>query len=366
MQITIGKETFLEILNQAAHFTSNKLSSTTPLHGVYLKALEKKLHIYSTNLNSYFHTSFPVKESPTLSILIEPRRLIEFLTLLPAGDVVFEVSEKSLVVKKDKTKGVFPLIDSKEFPLPPDLSREKKQKIKTDFFLKNLPLVLFAASYDEARPALTGVNFIELDEELTLVATDGFRLSLTKVQGGGKIPNMLIPASFLDEVMRSARGVDEVEMFFSNKEKIVMIKVGESEFYSRLIDGEFPPFEKVIPQEHKTRATLETDEFLKNVKLASIFAREFSNIIICEFKKDGLYIKPKTDGEEQNTTYQEGVIEGEEQQIAFNFKFVADFLSKAGTKKVIVEVLRSDAPAVFRLEGNDKFLHIIMPVRIQT
>lgn len=366
MQITIGKETFLEVLTQAAHFTSSKLSSTASLQGVFLKTQEKKLHIYATNLNSYFHTSFPVKESASLSMLIEPRRIIEFLTLLPAGDVVFELSEKNLHIIKEKTKGTFPLIDSKEFPLPPDLSKEKKQKIKTDFFIKNLPLVLFSASYDEARPSLTGVNFIELDGELTLVATDGFRLSLTKAEGGGKIPNMLVPAGFLDEVLRSARDVNEVTLFFSNKEKMVMIQTDEKEFYSRLIDGEFPPFEKVVPQEHKTRAILDTDEFLKNVKLASIFAREFSNIIICDFKKDGLYIKPKTDGEEQNITYQEAEIEGEEQQIAFNFKFVADFLSRAGAKKVVMEVLRADAPAVFKLEGNNKFLHIIMPVRIQT
>ncbi len=365
MRVDFDRDQLLQTLSLASRFTSNKLSSIASLQGVLLKTEKGGIDFISTNLNSFFKTKVKKPQDGTLSVVIEPRKVIEFLSYLPEGKVEVEIEEKKVVFTKGKTKGTFPLIEVGDFPLPPAVGKEKKQKVKGEFLLKNLPLVLFAASPDETRPVLTGVNFVTQDEDLYIVATDGFRLSLLKTKNDVNFKPMLIPGEFLEEVIRAVDEKEDIEMGFLEKERIVFFQVKDMEFYTRLIEGDFPPYEKVIPDDHKTRAVVDADELLQNVKLASVFARDFSNIVIFDFKAGGLSIRPKTDQEAENTTYQDVEMEGVDQRIAFNFKFLTDFLNNISSQKIVIEILRPDAPAAFRLPDNKDFLHIIMPVRIQ-
>jgi len=366
MKLILDKDVFLEKLSLASKFTTTKLSTTTTLQGVLLNNKDGELEMSSTNLNAYFHTKIKTQEKQKAEILVEPKKIIEFLSFLSPGKVALTAEEKKLTITKEKTQGTFSIWEAKDFPAPPALQGEKEQAIKTDFLTKNLPFILFSASPDETRPTLTGVNFISQDEELTMVSTDGFRLSLVKTKNSHRLSSMLVPSDFLNEVLRFLKEEKEFGLTASDKEKTILFRVGGSEFYSRLIDGDFPPYEKVVPTDKKTTVVVDREEFLKNVKVISVFARDFSNIVLCEFKKDGIYLTPKVDGEEKSSAYQEAEVDGEEQKVAFNFKFLIDFLGHTGSKKVIVEVLRPDAPVVFKLEGNKEFLHIIMPVRIQS
>ncbi|MBI2051910.1 DNA polymerase III subunit beta [Candidatus Roizmanbacteria bacterium] len=365
MKIIIDKSLFLEKLSLASRFISTRLASTPSLQGVLIEGKDKEVRFYSTNLASYFYTTMKTQGGGRFRAVLEPKKIAEFLSLLDAGKVEVEVQEKTVLIVKEKTKGTFPTISAADFPPPPQI-KEKEQEIKKDVFLENLPLVLFSASQDESRPVLTGINFISQDEELLIVATDGFRLSLIKAEREGKVPAMLVPREFLDEVLRTIIKEDKLSMAFSKEEKLVLFKSGENTFYSRLIEGEFPPFEKVVPDSHKTRAVVDREELLRNVRLVSVFAREVSNIVIFSFAKDGLRLSPKTEEEGQSVAFQEAQVEGEGQKVAFNFKFVLDFLNHTTAKKIVVEVLRPDSPAVFREEGNKNFLHVIMPVRIQS
>jgi DNA polymerase III subunit beta len=364
MNINVQKDLLLEKLNLVTRFTSNRLASSTALQGVLLKTDDEKVHLYSTNLSTYFHTSFPYTEKEPQQVIIDPKKVIEFLNLLNPGAVTLEIKEKQITVVQGKTKGSFPLIEADEFPLPPNIT-DVEQKMNSSFFLENLPLLLFTASSDETRPVLTGINFVNAEGELLLVSTDGFRLSLIKQKNMGEMPSMIIPSDFLQEVLRSIKDIKEVGFAFSKTEKMVKFGVGSDEYYSRLIDGEFPPFERVLLTESKTKITVDRSELLRNVKLISIFARDFSSVIICEFTKDGLVITPKKEANSENKAFQEIEMEGEDQKVAFNFKFLLDLLNHVSEKKIMLEILRADAPVAFKLEKNPAFLHIIMPVRIQ-
>ena len=363
MKIKLNRQEFITKLSQAMRFTSTKLSSLPALQGVYFRKEGKKLHLYSGNLNSFFHSTLAAEIEKEGSFIIEPKKLSEFVGFLSEGKLEIETNEKQLLIKSGKTNGRFPLLNIEDFPLPPKIE-EKEQKLKTEFLTHNLPLVLFSASSDETRPALSGVNFLT-NEELILVATDGFRLSLVKTKKEKQLPSAIIPADFLREITHLIKDEKEVDFSYSAKEKTILFRLGETEFYSRLIEGEFPPFEKVVPQEKKTTVKLEKEEFLRNVKLISVFARDFSYIIVLEVKKGGVRFMPKTTAGEENSSFQEGETEGEEQKVAFNYKFLLDLLNAADCKNIIIEILRSDAPVVFRMDNNQSFLHIIMPVRIQ-
>lgn len=364
MKITINKEEFLEKLNLSSKFTSSKLSSSTSLQGVYLKKEEGKLHFYSTNLNFYYHGFLKTEEKGEFRTVVEPKKIAEFLSLLPPGKVDFETKDKSVVFSQGKTRGEFSVFPSADFPFLSDSSL-KKQKIETKFLKEILPLLFFSASSDESRPVLTGVNFVSSDGETQLVTTDGFRLSLYSFKESLPISSMIIPSMFLSEINRLIGAEREVFFNFNEEEKILTFYLKDDELSTRLIEGEYPPYEKVIPTDKKTTIVVDREEMLRNVKLVSVFARDFSNIVILETDDGGLKLSPKTGEKEENITYQEAEISGEKQRIAFNYKFLADFLANSASKKIIIELLRSDSPAVFKSEKNENFLHIIMPVRIQ-
>jgi len=364
MKISIKKSLFLEKITIATRFTSHKIGTPQALQGIYIKCEREKMDIYSTNLSYYYHTSLPINTTGTASILIEPKKLSEFLNLLEQEELSIDIEEKQIVVIQGKTRGAFSLFQASDFPLPPKID-QKESKVEAELFKKNLPLVLFSSSKDDSRPVLSGVNFIKSDEGLLVVSTDRFRLSLLRLDSKEPIKNMLIPAEFLYEVSHYVQGEMAVGFTFSEEEKIILFSVGENQFYSRLIDGEFPPFEKVIPTEARTTVDVEAQELLRSIKLIAVFARDQSNIIMCNFKKDGLWISPKLTTGNENSTQIDIDINGEEQRVAFNYKFLLDFLNIIKEEKIRIEILRPDAPVVFKIIKNEAFTHIIMPVRIQ-
>ncbi len=364
MKIEINKEVLLGELVLASKFTSSKLSSSTSLQGVYLKGEKNNIHFYSTNLNFYYHSTIKADKVGEFKIVVEPRKISEFLSLLPPGQITFDIKDRSIVLTQGKTKGEFPLFSVTDFPLPKNTASDK-HKINAEFFKKTLPLLFFSASSDETRPVLTGINFVSGEEGGQIVTTDGFRLSLVNLKDKLPLNSMIVPAAFLSEVGRLIASEKEVSFSFQEEERLLVFYLGDRELHTRLIEGDYPPYEKVIPAEKKTTVVLEREEFLRNVKLVSVFARDFSNIVILETDKGGLKLSPKTGGGDNDVTYQEAEIKGDDQRVAFNYKFLVDFLTNISSKKVILELLRSDSPAVFKGEKIDNFLHIIMPVRIQ-
>lgn len=364
MKIQLSKNIFSEKLTQASRFTSTKFSSVTTISGVLIEGEGKKLHLYATTLTSYFHTLIKVEEDLSFSCIIDPKKILEFLNFLNPSPIILEFKEKEVLIIQGKTKAGFPLMNPEDFPKPPDIKGET-QKIPTQVFIQDIPLVLFAASHDETRPVLNGVNFLTDDEEFMIVATDGFRLSLLKGKKEISFPQMLIPRDFLNEVIRFMRDEKEVVFGYSSEEKAIMFQVSDNKFYSRLIEGDFPPFNTVVPTEKKTTVVLDREEFLRNIKLVSVFARDSSNIIVVDCKKDGLYLRPKTEIDGENEAFQEYEFTGDEQKIAFNFKFLIELLNTIPSKQVTMEILRPDAPIVFRTNDKKNFIHIIMPIRIQ-
>ncbi len=364
MKITILKETFLEKINFAWRFTSSKLSSIESLQGVCLKGEKNIIHFYATNLNFYYHTHLKTENISDFTTVIEPKKIAEFLSFLSPGKIDIEIEKNQIIITQGQTRGEFATFSSEDYPFPPKI-KSKPKKIAVDLFLKNLPLVIFAASSDETRPVLTGVNFVVDEEKMLIVGTDGFRLSLLKMEKIEGLPSMIVPSNFLNQLLPLAKEKEEILFNFSIEEKTINFQFGDHDLYSRLIEGEYPPFEKVIPTQTVTKVVVDKQEFFRKIKLISVFARELSNVVIFEVKKEVMIIKPKTEKNGGNFTTLEAKVDGDEIKIAFNFKFLLDFLSHLEGEKIIIELIRPDSPTVFKSDKNPNFLHIIMPVRIQ-
>ena len=364
MQITINKVEVLKAITQASHFTSSRVGATVGLQGILFLNNKKKLHIYSTNLNTFFHTTLDSDSEEEAKFLIDPHKITEFISLLKDEEIILFLEKEKILISQKKTKGTFSLLSHSDFPTPP-LVKGEGQMINVSKFEELISLVLFSASRDLSRPVLSGVNFVEKEGDMDIVSTDGFRLSLFHMQNELNMKSMLIPADFLLELMRNIKEKKTITMNYLDNEKMVYFKIDNDEYFTRLIEGDFPPYERVIPIEKKTTVIVEKIDLIRNVKLISVFARDFSSIIICQFKKGELILSPKIEGGVENTTTQEIEFEGEEMKVAFNFKFLLEFLNTINEERVIIELLRPDAPVVLKTPREKNYLHIIMPVRIQ-
>ncbi|MEK7071119.1 MAG: hypothetical protein AAB966_04890, partial [Patescibacteria group bacterium] len=125
MKITLDKDLFLERLTNASKFTSQKLSSEGFLQGVLVEISGEIMGLYSTNLNSYYHTTLKVKTSGEGRLVIDPRKTIEFLSLLPVGDIELQAEETKLVIKQGSKSGTFSLQKEGDFPKPPTLKEKE-------------------------------------------------------------------------------------------------------------------------------------------------------------------------------------------------------------------------------------------------
>lgn len=365
MRGQIQKDLLLENLSHAAKFTSSRLGQTSGLQGVYCVLKKDNLSMYATNLNTSYAVSLALEFEGETSFLIEAPKVMEFLSYLDSKSVDFYIEKDRIVFSQGKTKGAFPFLVSSDFPLPPSLPQDGGIAIEMKVFGGMVDKVLFAASRDLSRPVLSGVKFAEKEGDVDVVATDGFRLSLYTLKNEAGVPPMLIPAEFILDLLRSSKDKKKITIHFLHEQKMVAFAVERETYYSRLIDGDFPPYERVIPTEKKTDITINREELIKKIKIISVFAREHSSIVVCEFKKGEVVIYPKIDGGAENSTSLECDVEGEAMRVAFNFKFLLEFLNSMDKESIQIQLLRSDAPVVLRQKGDKNYTHIIMPVRIQ-
>jgi DNA polymerase-3 subunit beta len=367
MKYILDKETLLEILNQANKFSSSRGITLPVLQGVMIEAEKNSLVFTSTNLNVFYQRALVVDGvgDEALKVVVDAKKVVEFLALLSPGEieVVFEQNKIAFVQKK--AKGAFPLSAATDFPQPAVLE-EKPQSVSMDFLQSVVPFLTFSTAKDETRPVLTAICLTQRDDKPLMVATDGFRLSLCDMKQKLVDKATLIPADFLLEVIRQVRDEKEIKITISQEQHMMKVESAIATYHSRLVEGDFPPYEKVIPSSVITTVTCDADELQRATKLVSVFARESSNIVLFGVDKTGLTLKPKGDISDEVGTVIDARVEGESLTVAFNNRFILEYLQHTKSKEVVIEFLRSDAPVVFRETEREGAMHIIMPVRIQT
>ncbi|MCL5433155.1 MAG: DNA polymerase III subunit beta, partial [Patescibacteria group bacterium] len=156
-----------------------------------------------------------------------------------------------------------------------------------------------------------------------------------------------------------------VKLFVSNKNNQILFQEQDLILIGRLIDAEFPNYQKIIPGEFATQVLFDREELLKAVKICSIFARDSANIIKLSFQKEKIVVSANSPSVGQNTVDVEAKLKGEENEIAFNARYLLDLLGNITENDMIFEMTGPLNPGVFKIQGDDTFLHIIMPIRVQ-
>lgn len=335
------------------------------LSNILLEATKQGFYISTTNLEIGARIKVPAKIEEEGATTVPGKQFAEALSSLPK-DKVFVSSEKdSLKVKCRNNIVTFQTIAKDEFPNILEHKGEKVHTFSEKEIKETFEKLALAASLDDSRPELTGILISQKDGAIDFVATDGFRLSLKKIKKGkilGDQESIILPARLIIEAMTLP---GETSLYIYKKGNQVVLENEETLLIGRLINGEFPNYERVIPASFKTSIALDSQEFLQKLRLASIFARDAANIIKISVSDSKVKMIARSSGVGEGEAVIEGEQEGEDNEIAFNIKFLMDFLKNVTEKTITIELSSPIEPATFRIPEDPDFLHIIMPVRLQ-
>jgi DNA polymerase-3 subunit beta len=376
MKVTVLQENLARGLSIVSRAVSPR--STLPvLSNILIASDEGRLRLSATNLELGITCWIAARIDEDGSTTVPARTFADLVNTLPGDQVQLslDVKTQTLHLKGGTSNNDIKCIDAQEFPPLPVPEMDGAVALNVVDFKEMIQQVAFAASTDEARPVLMGVLMNVEKDNVTMVAADGFRLSVRKAllsQPSAHPLNVIIPARALNELARVATDSEEpIYMVVPKNRGQVLFRVKDVEVVSQLIDGTFPDYHQIIPRSYKSRTLVATATLLKACKQAEIFAREGSNVARLDIKESKGEMQPSeveisATSEEtgKNETIVEATVDGGSVLIAFNVKFLREALEVIKTPNVALETSAANAPGVVKPVGDDNFLHVIMPMHL--
>ncbi len=367
MQVTI----FNDRLNKALSLVSRIVSSRGQLpilSNVLLNAEEGNLFLTTTNLEIAITTKITAFIQKIGKTTVPVKQFYELTSLIKEEKIELLKEGNNFIIKGKKTKNTLNTTEVSEFPQVlkkeglPDLIIKEKE------FSRAINQIAIATSQDESRPILGGVLLTKKEKGIEIAATDGYRLSTGEISSekNEMEKTYIFPIRTLLEVMKIAKEEKskEIRILIIKDQNQVVFLFEDNEIVSRIIDGEFPDFQKIVPVSFTTQAIIDKEELINSVKLAAVFARESANIIKFKIKAKELTLSANAPSVGENSTSLEIDCQGDDLEIAFNYRFLLDFLQVCEGERVVFETNGALNPGVFKTE-KPGFIHIIMPVRIQ-
>jgi len=362
MKLTILSENLQKKINIANKAISLK-NQLPILSNLLLETKGDYLHIYSTDLEIGIETKILAEIEEQGSIAIPAKLLQEVIGTFPSDKLILTADEKNLKIQGKKAQVTIALSPKEEFPnLYEDLGTElitfEKGQIKNIF-----NKIIFATSIETTRPALSGVLLEKRQNRVVVVATDGYRLSYEEIPGAVSTrEKVIIPSRLIKEAI-SLSEEGQVKVMTSEKENQLVFAQDETILVGRTIEAEFPNYQKVIPVDEATIVSFDREELLAAVKTSSIFARTGSNTITLSLKKEAILVSAKAAQIGENQVEVECELKGEENDIAFNSRFLLESLNNISGTDMSLSMTGPLNPGVFKISGNPHFLHLIMPIR---
>ncbi len=369
-EITILSDKLKSGLSFANHAISSR-SQLPILLNFLLQTKDGKLEIHATDLEIGIIYKTPVKIDGEGGVTVSAKTFLDLVSSVNKDKISLKKDVDTLFLTAEKLKTSFPTISAADFPKLYSELGEKRAEFDKDALEKELSKIVFAAAMDAARPELLGVLIKQEkgSKGLTLVATDGFRLSLKKGFGGGSVASeeasFLIPARVIKEALSLKDDKQKIEIYTPESSNQVIFDTPEATIVGRLIEGTYPNYENIIPEDFATKVEFDREEVLNAVRQCSIFAREAANIIKMSIMSDKVVFSASASAVGDNEVEVEAKVDGEENQIAFNSKYLIDFLNSITDERIIFQMNGPLTSGVFKIVGDESFLHLIMPIQIK-
>jgi len=368
MKLSCTQENLNQGLNIVGHLAI-KNSNLPILNNVLLKTQEGGLLLSATNLEIGINCKIRAKVENNGIFSVPANLLSNFISLLNNEERVdVELINKEIIIKSGPQETKIKGEDASEFPLIPEIKKENKNIVNSEELKKALSQVVFAVSLDETRMEISGVLMSFSQKKLILAATDSYRLAEKKLslKEGDSNQQIIIPQKTAQEVLRILQALpteEEVDIYINDNQ--VLFIVNQVELVSRLIEGNYPDYQQIIPQEHKTSVIVEIKDFIKIIKRAALFSKIGINDVNLNFDEEKQVITVKSANNQlgENTSEVSAAIKGGGNNIVFNYRYLLDGLNNLEKEKAVIKIIDNSNPGLFCGEGVEDYLYLIMPIR---
>jgi len=334
-----------------------------------LQVKKNELTISATDLYVGVKASVPISSSEDGEIAVPAKQFKQIVSTSPREELTIETKDDSCAVSSTHSKAELLSMMGEEFPTFPSISAPTRN-LQAKEIQKISKWVLPSASTDPTRPILTTVLLRSTPQYVEAVCTDGFRLAMLQIPQQGKLEQtLLLPARALRDIARITEDekVESIELSVDQDQKQSVISVGDYQYYLRVVEGEFPPYQKILPEETLTSVVFDKAELLENLQRAMVFNQDNSYIANFVIEEKAVKIG--------STSPSVGVFEaqlvlakvvGQVGSIAFNTRYILDLLQELPDETVEFGMKDSLKPAWFKAPSEPSFLYVIMPFRINS
>lgn len=370
MKITLTQENLSRAIGLVSKVVATR-GSLPVLSNILISTDGKRLKLAATNLEMGITYWVGCKVEAEGSITVPARLFSDFISTLPSSsNIELKANGAVLEITTEHHKTHINGIDADEFPPIPGKSGKPTLVLSSTVLREALSEVIVATSVDEARPVLAGVYMYSNDvSQVTVVATDSYRLAERKITIkddalDGEIA-IIIPTKTAQELVRIL-GETEADVAIYADDNQVVFEADGAEITSRLIEGQFPNYQQIIPANSDTLVEIDTRELARVTKVASLFARQNAGGIKIDINRGGhLEIRSTSSEVGDNQSSADCDVTGEDAEVSLNARYLTEALSIVKTPKVLFGVSGKASPCVVRPAGKqaDEYTYIIMPLR---
>ncbi len=342
---------------------------TPALAGIYLKAEGSVLEVQANNFSTGIIARIPANAENPGEVVVIGKSFQEFIGKMPDDTITIsdEYNSNALTIRAGGASINLLTLPVNDFPKVKTPETNNSFRIRSVEMKDLIQKTAFAVAKDDSRPVFTGVYFEVKGDKITAVATNTHRLALTKAylnETYGEF-SFIVPADILRGVLMRLEQVGEekfVEINYSTR--YITFSFDNVFVNSRLIEGQFPAYDRVIPESFTTQATVDTVRFKKAIDLVSLMAKENEyNTVKFVFSKEMVEISSYSPETGTAAEYLEAVVEGDKLDISFNVDYMADFMRITKSKTLNIYFNDRHSPAKFTEPGDPYFVYVATPVR---
>ncbi len=374
MKVILLKENFKKGLAVVEKIIGKNLN--LPILNNILINLEKSfLNLNTTDLEIAIKYWFLVKTEKEGNITVPAKFLYNFISSLSDEKLTLETKDQTLYIYHGKNTSQIKGQAVEEFPIIPKIKSKDFIEIKSPLFSKGLSQVVDFCALTQVRPEISGVYFNFQKDRVQLAATDSFKLAektllFEKPLTQSQEYSFILPQKAAREIINIfSEKEGKMKIYFSSNQVMFEYPMQETphpqiQLISRLIEGEYPNYQEIIPKKYESRIILKKEEFLNQIKTASLFNKKTNEIQINVVPKEKkIEISSQSPELGENQSGLPAKIEGKETKVAFNSRFLVDGLLNIKSEEVILELNGEEGPAVLRPIGDQSYTFVVMPIK---
>lgn len=356
---------------------SGKSLSLPILNNILVKSEKNFLNLAATDLEIGIKWWALAKVEKEGAITIPAHVFSSFLNFLPNKQITLELKNSTLTIECENYQTTLKGLSPEDFPIIPQISGGEPILVDSHSFCQGLNQIVDIAVSSAAKPEISGVFFIFQKDFIKMAATDSFRLGEKTFSHNLKTPSSLSKEYTLILPQKAAKEIinifgereGELRIYFSPNQVLFESPMAETshpqaQLISRLIEGEYPNYQEIIPKKYEAQVIFQRNEFLNQIKSAALFGGKVNEVKLkIDPKKGKVEIFSQNPDLGEYHSHLAGRIKGKELEVSFNHRFLTDGLLNIKSSEVIFELTGSEGPGVLKPAGDPSYLYVVMPIK---